>query len=121
MTVFGIQLAAAIALGLALGSFCGSAGYRIAHEWSLFSPPGSHCPGCGRKLAWHENIPLVSFLLQRGWCRGCRARLSLLYPLAEASCACWSALLFLRHGLSPEYGVYMGVGVTLLLISLVDL
>jgi leader peptidase (prepilin peptidase)/N-methyltransferase len=121
MTAYNIQLAAAALFGLALGSFCGSAGYRIAHGWSLVRPAGSQCPGCGHGLGWRENIPLLSFALQRGRCRWCRAALSPLYPLAEASCACWSVLLFLRHGPSVEYAVLLAVGVILLLVSLVDM
>ncbi len=121
MTEFTLYCTLALFLGLALGSFCGSASYRIAHEWSLFTPSGSHCPGCGKSLGWKENIPLFSFMLQRGRCTGCDAKLSLLYPIAELSFACWSVLLFLRYGISAEYGVFMGIGLILLLIALVDL
>jgi len=121
MSVFIIFLTASLAFGLAVGSFCGSTAYRIAHEWSLFKPVGSHCPGCGKRLKWYENIPLASYLLQRGRCRGCAAELSILYPLAEASAGLWSVTLFLRYGLSGEYWIFMGIGMILLLISLVDL
>ncbi len=121
MTEFSLYFTVALFLGLAVGSFCGSASYRIAHEWSLFTPSGSQCPGCGKRLGWKENIPLLSFFLQKGQCRGCKAKLSLLYPIAESAFACWSVLLFLEYGMSVEYGVFMGIGMILLLISLVDL
>ncbi len=111
----------AIFFGLAVGSFCGSASYRIAHEWSLFTPSGSHCPGCKRRLGWKENIPLLSFILQGGRCRGCDAKLSWLYPIAESTFAAWSVLIFLQYGMSVEYWVFMGIGLIFLLISLVDL
>src|SRR5688500_2001939 len=51
-------------------------------------PPGivverSHCPHCKRQLSWYENIPVFSWAIQRGRCRGCGARISLHYPLLE--------------------------------------
>ena len=51
-------------------------------------PPGivvqsSRCPKCGHKLAAWENIPLLSFLLLRGRCRGCKTPISWQYPLVE--------------------------------------
>ena len=121
MTEFGILFFAAIVFGLALGSFCGSAAYRMAHGWSLFTPSGSHCPGCGKRLGVGENIPLVSFFLQRGKCRSCDSNLSILYPIAESAAGCWSGLMFLQFGMTVPYWVFMGIGVILLLISLVDL
>lgn len=52
-------------------------------------PPGlvvtsSHCPHCQHRLAWWENLPLVSFALLRGRCRRCKAPISWQYPLVEA-------------------------------------
>ena len=44
----------------------------------------SRCPKCGHHLAWWENLPLVSFLLLRGKCRGCKTPISWQYPLVEA-------------------------------------
>lgn len=51
-------------------------------------PPGivverSHCPQCKRQLKWYENIPVLSWAMQRGRCRGCAARISIQYPLVE--------------------------------------
>lgn len=116
-----LLLVLAVPLGLALGSFCGCVGFRIANGWSLFSPSFSHCPRCKKRLAWFENIPLLSFLLQRGRCRACGNKLSVLYPVAEASAMCWSVFLIFKFGLSPLYGAYLLIGMILLLISLVDL
>jgi leader peptidase (prepilin peptidase)/N-methyltransferase len=51
-------------------------------------PPGivverSHCPQCKRQLSWYENIPVVSWAIQGGRCRGCKTRISIQYPLVE--------------------------------------
>lgn len=45
--------------------------------------PASHCPQCQTTVRWHDNIPLLSWLLLRGRCRHCRLRISYRYPLTE--------------------------------------
>lgn len=45
--------------------------------------PRSQCPACGRPISALENIPVVSFILLRGKCAGCGARISARYPLVE--------------------------------------
>ncbi|HEY1804725.1 MAG TPA: prepilin peptidase [Terracidiphilus sp.] len=82
-------------LGLAFGSFlnvCLSrwpAGESIVH-------PRSHCMSCGRKLAWRENVPLVSWLALRGRCRTCSAPISWRYPLVELAVGAGWALIALQ-------------------------
>lgn len=63
---------------------------EILGEPELYDPPppgivveGSHCPACKKKLSWYENIPLVSWMIQAGKCRGCGTRISMQYPLVE--------------------------------------
>ncbi|MEZ5484188.1 MAG: A24 family peptidase [Lysobacteraceae bacterium] len=61
---------------------------ELATDADDASPPGivvqsSHCPGCGHKLAPWENIPLLSFALLRGRCRGCSKPISWQYPIVE--------------------------------------
>ncbi|HKB60756.1 MAG TPA: A24 family peptidase [Gallionellaceae bacterium] len=46
--------------------------------------PGSACPHCGHKITALENIPVISYLLLRGKCRGCGAAISARYPIVEA-------------------------------------
>ncbi|OHB22726.1 MAG: hypothetical protein A2939_03895 [Parcubacteria group bacterium RIFCSPLOWO2_01_FULL_48_18] len=43
----------------------------------------SHCPYCRKTLGWYELIPLVSYLIQKGRCRGCKGPLSVQYPVVE--------------------------------------
>ena len=91
--------------GLLLGSFLNVVILRLPKrlewEWQRDSrevlgepdtydppPPGivverSHCPQCKRQLRWYENIPVLSWVIQRGRCRGCAARISIQYPLVE--------------------------------------
>jgi leader peptidase (prepilin peptidase)/N-methyltransferase len=44
----------------------------------------SFCFSCGKTLRAHELIPLMSFLMQRGKCRGCKSTISIQYPMVEA-------------------------------------
>ena len=62
--------------------------------------PASRCPRCGRSIAWHENIPVVSWLLLRGRCAGCGLPISLQYPLIELGTALIWAWFAWRLGLS---------------------
>ncbi len=68
--------------GLSIGSFLNVCIYRLPKGKSIVFPR-SFCPGCGKKIAGHDNIPLLSYLLLRGKCRSCRASISLRYPLVE--------------------------------------
>lgn len=68
--------------GLVLGSFYNVVIYRLPRKQSL-AYPASSCPGCGKKLSVFELIPILSFLMQGGKCRGCRQAISYQYPLVE--------------------------------------
>jgi leader peptidase (prepilin peptidase) / N-methyltransferase len=69
-------------LGLAVGSFLNVAVHRVPLRLSVVSP-GSRCPSCGYVLGWADNIPVASYLLLGGRCRGCRATISIRYPIVE--------------------------------------
>jgi len=51
-------------------------------RFSLLAP-ASRCPHCGHAIRWYENIPVVSYVALRGKCAGCKARISIRYPLVE--------------------------------------
>ncbi len=69
-------------VGLLIGSFLNVVVWRLPRGESL-SHPGSHCPACGRPIRHYDNIPVVSWLVLRGKCRDCGARISIRYPLVE--------------------------------------
>ena len=71
-------------LGLCIGSFLNVLIYRLPRGMNL-AKPASHCTVCGHKLAWYDNIPLLSYLILRGKCRSCGARISPRYFLVELS------------------------------------
>ena len=46
--------------------------------------PGSRCGSCGHPIGPLENVPIVSYLVLRGRCKACHARISPRYPAIEA-------------------------------------
>lgn len=69
-----------------MGSFLNVVIYRIPLKRSVISPP-SACTECGLKIRGHDNIPVLSWLILRGKCRGCKSAISMRYPIVELSTA----------------------------------
>ena len=83
---------AAALLGAMVGSFLNVVIYRMPAEKSIVRP-GSHC-ACGQSIAWHDNIPVLSWFSLRGRARCCGAAFSIRYPFVELLTAglflaCW--------------------------------
>ena len=70
-------------LGACVGSFLNVCIYRIPRDIALHDPNRSFCPNCKTKIAWYDNIPLLSFFLLRRKCRHCGAPISPRYVLVE--------------------------------------
>jgi len=70
-------------LGLIVGSFLNVVAHRLPQKASVVYP-SSACPQCGHRLSPWENIPLVSYAILHGRCRGCGSRIPLYYPATEA-------------------------------------
>ena len=72
--------------GLMLGSFLNVCIARIPEGLSIVSPP-SRCPKCFAPIHWHDNIPVVSYVILGGKCRACRTPISVRYPIVEVTTA----------------------------------
>ena len=83
-------------LGLAIGSFLNVVVYRVPAGRSL--TPDSACPKCGTAIRKRDNIPVLSWLLLRGRCRGCAEPISARYPLVEAGTAIAFLMVTARFG-----------------------
>lgn len=90
---------AAGALGLITGSFLNAVIHRLPLGISLLHPKRSFCPGCGKTIPWHENLPVASWVLLRGRCSGCAMPIALRYPLVELLTAVLYLLAWGRFGL----------------------
>lgn len=87
----------AFLLGAMLGSFLNVCIVRLPAGESIVTPR-SRCPKCGTQIAGYDNIPVVSWLVLRGRCRSCGARISPLYPLVELATAVLWLAAFLMYG-----------------------
>ncbi len=83
-------------LGLIVGSFANVCVHRLPRGESVVRPR-SRCPKCGRPIAALENVPVLSFLLLGGRCRGCGLPISWRYPAVEAlNGALWLGVALVR-------------------------
>jgi leader peptidase (prepilin peptidase)/N-methyltransferase len=89
----------AAVVGACVGSFLNVCVYRWPEGQSVVSPP-SRCPACGTRIRWRDNIPVLGWILLRGRCRECGARISVQYPLIELVTASLWVAAAARHGLS---------------------
>jgi leader peptidase (prepilin peptidase)/N-methyltransferase len=106
--------------GCCLGSFFNVVIHRLPAKISLVHP-GSHCPQCGQPIAFHDNVPLLSYMFLRGKCRQCRAAISVRYPLVEALTGGVALLLFHRYGLTAQFLAEFFFASLLILIAFIDL
>lgn len=106
-------------LGASVGSFLNVCVARWPAGLSVWRPR-SRCPHCARPIAWHENVPVIGWLLLKGRCRGCGQAISPQYPLVEAMVALGWMACVLAFGLSFEALRVAIVGTTLLGILITD-
>jgi leader peptidase (prepilin peptidase)/N-methyltransferase len=105
--------------GLLIGSFLNVVAHRLPRHESLITP-GSHCPKCEAAVKPYDNIPVLGWLLLRGRCRECDARISARYPLVEALTAVLAvAVILVKHS---AHDIVLGLVLvaTLVPIAMID-
>jgi len=105
---------------MAVGSFLNVCIYRLPRSLSLVGPR-SMCPSCRTNIAFYDNIPVVSYLLLRGRCRKCGARISVRYAVVELLLGLFALAVFVRHGLSLEALFLYGLIAALIVITFIDI
>jgi leader peptidase (prepilin peptidase)/N-methyltransferase len=86
---------------------------------TLATPP-SRCPSCGHAIAWHENIPLASWLWLRGRCSACKTRISARYPVVEVLTGVLFAFVGWRFGAHPVTLLWCAFSATLVALAGID-
>jgi leader peptidase (prepilin peptidase)/N-methyltransferase len=109
-----------ILFGLAIGSFLNVVIARIPEHKSLWWPR-SACPGCHAPIPWHDNVPVLSFVLLRRRCRHCGMAIAWRYPLVEAGTAAAFLLAYATLGPMPELLVALAFLAMLIVITAIDL
>ena len=98
----GPLIAGAVFLfGLLIGSFLNVCIVRIPAGKSIVLP-ASACPKCGAPIKPYDNIPVISYLLLGGKCRGCRTKISPMYPLVELLNGTLYLVCYLAFGMTIE-------------------
>ena len=83
LSVDSVLALASFVFGLAFGSFLNVCIYRLPRGLSVTHPARSICPNCKQKIAFYDNVPLLSWVLLRGRCRRCRSAITPRYLLVE--------------------------------------
>lgn len=128
-------------LGLLIGSFLNVVIYRLpvmleaqwkaecaemtGQELAATAPfnlmaPRSRCQHCGHQLAWHENIPVFSYLVLGGKCSACKQSISLRYPAVELACGALFFFCGWRWGATPTALLWSGFAAALLTLAMID-
>ncbi len=105
--------------GSILGSFLNVCIYRLPLRMSLWKKR-SHCPVCKTKVAFYDNLPILSYLLLKGRCRNCNEVISSRYPIVEILTAITVTGLFFKYDLSVElfyYGIFCCCMIILIFID----
>jgi len=104
--------------GLVTGSFLNLVIYRL-HSGESVVRGRSHCPKCGKILSWYELVPVLSFFIQKGRCRGCKDKISWQYPIVEISTTIvFTLVAYYIMGIG-DYALTTQVGVQMLFLWVV--
>ena len=117
-------------LGLSIGSFINVLIYRLPiilgletsqkDNLSIYKPR-SFCPICNVKIPMYRNIPVFSFIFQKGRCAECKEKISLIYPFIEMLTSLIFIVLFLINGPSIEF-IFCSLSISILLsIAVIDI
>lgn len=106
--------------GTIFGSYFNLLGSRIPKGEST-TLSRSHCDKCNNVLKWYELIPIISFIIQRGKCHSCQAKLSYFYPVSEFALGILFAVSFHSFGFTYHLITALTLSSTLILVMSSDL
>lgn len=106
-------------MGAIVGSFLNVCIYRIPKKESIVFP-SSHCTSCNKNILWYDNIPILSYLLLRGTCRACKAKIAFRYVIVELLTALLLTGLYWHLGLQAKFFIYSILTCGLIVVTFVD-
>jgi leader peptidase (prepilin peptidase) / N-methyltransferase len=107
-------------IGMCIGSFLNVCIYRLPAGKSIIRP-ASACPACGAAIRWYDNIPLISYIALRGRCRGCKAHISIRYPIIELLCGLFAMACWMHYGYGLPALIYFILIAALLVTTFIDI
>ena len=118
MPVSILFLLIAVIFGVLIGGVVNLMADRFAEKISLKEK--CKCEKCEAELEWHDMVPLVSFLLLKGRCRSCGAKVNIRYPLVELGNGILYMVVFMANGFNIQSILYCLMTSAFLVISIVD-
>jgi leader peptidase (prepilin peptidase) / N-methyltransferase len=106
-------------LGAAIGSFLNVVIYRVPNELSVVFP-NSACPNCKTPIKAYDNIPILSWLILGGKCRGCKEKIAARYPAVELLTALVFVLVYWQTGFNPFLPVCLVFAATMISLIFID-
>jgi len=106
--------------GLVIGSFIEVVIYRVPRKLSIVKP-GSYCPSCNGKIAFYDNIPLISYIILRGRCRNCKVKISYKTFIIEILTGLLFVLNYFFFNLSTQTIIGIIFSSVLIAVSFIDI
>jgi leader peptidase (prepilin peptidase)/N-methyltransferase len=111
-------------LGAIFGSFFNVLILRYEPGGAVFGKQlggRSKCPKCGKVLHWYELVPVFSFIVQLGRCRGCKGTIAIQYPIVELLCGIILATFPAMMGFTAYSFVLAAALLLLVVASFIDI
>ena len=102
------------------GSFANVCIYRLPLNKGVVSGR-SYCPNCKKKIAWYDNIPIISYLLILAKCRKCKKKISFQYPLVELITIITFLTIYFIYGITMITILLIILFLTFIIIFFIDL
>lgn len=106
--------------GTVIGSFLNVCVHRIPRDKSIIFP-SSCCPKCGKRLKPYELIPIISYAVQKGRCRGCRKTISIRYPVVEFLGGMLPVLLLFKFPLGVNFFIVTALLYLMVVVTFIDM
>ena len=105
-------------IGLAIGEVVNVCVDRFPKKISFRKK--AFCENCNANLAWHDVIPVISFLLLKGRCRSCGAKVNIQYPIVDLANGALFVIVFMANGRNVQSAIYCLMTSAFLVISIID-